>query len=110
MTSSVILTEWSGIKMKMRKNGTVVMTFSADKIKKDRLTYGIPVDTKWNDKPMEYFNGMTVVFKLDDNGELIEPGTMKYYEDGYKATEESIKQPKEKIDDTKRYLDRMEWD
>ena len=27
-----------------------------------------------------------------------------------KATEESIKQLEEKIDDIKRYLDRMEWD
>ena len=69
--------------MKMQKDGTVVMSFSSDKIKKDRLTYGVPVDTKWNDKPMEYFNGLEVVFKVDDNGELIEPGMMKYREDDY---------------------------
>ena len=71
--------------MKIAKDGTVVMSFSADKIKKDRLTYGIPVDTKWNDKPMEHFNGMTVVFKVDGNGELIEPGMMKYREDDYEV-------------------------
>ena len=71
--------------MKMRKDGTVVMSFSADKIKKDRLTYGIPVDTKWDDKPMEHFNGMTVVFKVDGNGELIEPGMMKYRENDYEV-------------------------
>ena len=71
--------------MKMRKDGTVLMSFSSDKIKKDRLTYGIPVDTKWNDKPMEHFNGMTVVFKVDGNGELIEPGMMKYREDDYEV-------------------------
>ena len=71
--------------MKIQKDGTVVMSFSADKIKKDRLTYGIPVDTKWNDKPMEHYNGMTVVFKVDDNGELIEPGMMKYREDDYEV-------------------------
>ena len=71
--------------MKIAKDGTVLMSFSADKIKKDRLTYGVPVDTKWNDKPMEYFNGMTVVFKVDGNGELIEPGMMKYHEDDYEV-------------------------
>ena len=71
--------------MKIAKDGTVVMSFSADKIKKDRLTYGIPVDTMWNDKPMEHFNGMTVVFKVDGNGELIEPGMMKYREDDYEV-------------------------
>ena len=71
--------------MKIAKDGTVLMSFSADKIKKDRLTYGIPVDTKWNDKPMEHFNGMTVVFKVDGNGELIEPGMMKYREDDYEV-------------------------
>ena len=71
--------------MKIAKDGTVVMSFSADKIKKDRLTYGIPVDTKWDDKPMEHFNGMTVVFKVDGNGELIEPGMMKYREDDYEV-------------------------
>ena len=85
MTSSVISIEWSGIKMKMQKGGTVVMSFSADKIKKDRLTYGVPVDTKWNDKPMEHFDGLEVVFKLDDNGELIEPGMMKYRENDYEV-------------------------
>ena len=71
--------------MKMRKDGMVLMSFSADKIKKDRLTYGVPVDTKWNNKPMEHYNGMTVVFKVDDNGELIEPGMMKYREDDYEV-------------------------
>lgn len=71
--------------MKIAKEGTVVMSFSADKIKKDRLTYGVPVDMRWNDKPMEHFNGMTVVFKVDDNGELIEPGMMKYREDDYEV-------------------------
>ena len=71
--------------MKIAKDGTVLMSFSADKIKKDRLTYGVPVDTKWNDKPMEHFNGMKVVFKLDDNGELIEPGIMKYRENDYEV-------------------------
>ena len=71
--------------MKMRKDGTVLMSFSADKIKKDRLTYGVTVDTKWNDKPMEHFNGLEVVFKVDDNGELIEPGIMKYREDDYEV-------------------------
>ena len=71
--------------MKMQKDGTVVMSFSSDKIKKDRLTYGIPVDTKWNDKPMEHFNGLEVVFKVDSNGELIEPGMMKYHEDDYEV-------------------------
>ena len=71
--------------MKMRKDGTAVMCFSSDKIKKDRLTYGVPVDTKWNDKPMEHFNGLEVVFKVDDNGELIEPGIMKYHEDDYEV-------------------------
>ena len=71
--------------MKIAKDGTVVMSFSSDKIKKDRLTYGIPVDTKWDDKPMEHFNGMTVVFKVDGNGELIEPGMMKYREDDYEV-------------------------
>ena len=69
--------------MKMLKDGTVVMSFSSDKIKKDRLTYGVPVDTKWNNKPMEHYNGIEVVFKPDDNGELIEPGMMKYCEDDY---------------------------
>ena len=71
--------------MKIAKDGTVVMSFSADKIKKDRLTYGVPVGTKWNDKPMEHFNGMTVVFKVDGSGELIEPGMMKYREDDYEV-------------------------
>ena len=71
--------------MKMRKDGTVVMSFSADKIKKDRLTYGIPVDTTWSDKPMEHFDGLEVVFKVDGNGELIEPGMMKYREDDYEV-------------------------
>lgn len=72
--------------MKIAKDGTVVMSFSADKIKQDRLTYGIPVDTKWNDKPMEHFNGLEVVFKVDGNGELIEPGMMKYREDDYEIS------------------------
>lgn len=71
--------------MKMRKDGTVLMSFSADKIKKDRLTYGVPQDTKWNDKPMEHFDGLAVVFKVDGNGELIEPGMMKYREDDYEV-------------------------
>ena len=71
--------------MKMQKDGTVVMSFSSDKIKKDRLTYGMPVDTKWNNKPMEHYNGMTVVVKVDNNGELIEPGMMKYREDDYEV-------------------------
>ena len=64
--------------MKIANAGSVVMSFSADKIKKDRLTYGIPVDTMWNDKPMEHFDGLEVVFKVDDNRELIDPGMMKY--------------------------------
>ena len=85
MISSVISIEWSGIKMKMQKDGTVVMSFSSDKIKKDRLTYGVPVDTKWNDKSMEHFDGLEVVFKVDGNGELIEPGMMKYREDDYEV-------------------------
>ena len=71
--------------MKIAKDGTVLMSFSSDKIKKDRLTYGIPVDTTWNDKPMEHFDGLEVVFKVDDNGELIEPGMMKYREDDYEV-------------------------
>lgn len=56
---------------------TKTMHFSAAKIKADRLTYGIPQNTKWGDKDMEYFEGMEVTFKLDENGELIEPGTME---------------------------------
>lgn len=75
--------------MKMRKDGTVVMSFSSDKIKKDRLTYGIPVDTKWNNKPMEHYNGLEVVFKVDENGELIEPGIMKYRENDYEVNLEA---------------------
>lgn len=75
--------------MKMQKDGTVVMTFSSDKIKKDRLTYGIPVDTKWNNKPMEHYNGLEVVFKVDENGELIEPGIMKYRENDYEVNLEA---------------------
>ena len=71
MTSKDILREWSGCKME-----TIKMSFSAEKIKADRLTYGIPKDTKWGDKDMEYYDGMEVVFKLDENGELIEPGMM----------------------------------
>ena len=85
MISSVISIESSGIKMKIAKDRTVVMSFSADKIKKDRLTYGVPVDTTWNDKPMEHFDGLEVVFKIDGNGELIEPGMMKYREDDYEV-------------------------
>ena len=64
---------------------TIKMSFSAEKIKADRLTYGIPKDTKWGDKDMEYYDGMEVVFKLDENGELIEPGMMKYHEDDYEV-------------------------
>lgn len=75
--------------MKMQKDGTVVMSFSADKIKKDRLTYGMPVDTKWNGKPMEHYNGIEVVFRVDENGELIEPGIMKYREDDYEVNLEA---------------------
>ena len=75
--------------MKKRKDGTVVMSFSSDKIKKDRLTYGIPVDTKWNNKPMEHYNGLEVVFKVDENGELIEPGIMKYRENDYEVNLEA---------------------
>ena len=72
--------------MKMQKDGSVLMTFSADKIKKDRLTYGVPQDTKSNDKPMEHFDGLVVVFKVDGNGELIEPGMMKYRENDYEVS------------------------
>ena len=34
---------------------------------------------------MEHFDGLEVVFKVDGNGELIEPGMMKYREDDYEV-------------------------
>ena len=38
---------------------------------------------------MEHFNGLEVVFKVDENGELIEPGIMKYRENDYEVNLEA---------------------